>query len=241
FPSTPAELLGCSEMVAPGTPLTATIQKDAVVVSTQKVTSFKDDFFAVKKKKFNFIIRADSIGSEEVIREKFTVFDEVTIVNSGIGDPTEADIELAISTKANIIAFNVRMSKEIQHKADTGGVSVFAYNLIYELLDEIEDLILNLRKREEKEARKIGEAKIIAEFTKDTTKIAGMKILSGKISIKVIAEIIRGKKSLGETTIKSLYQKVTPVTEVKKGDECGAIFSTSLDFHIGDIVKLYVQ
>ncbi len=239
-PSTPVVLLGCTNMVAAGTLLTA--QKGVIPVSSAPVAApvdFKTDFYAAIKKQFNFIIKCDASGTEEVIREKLGAYEEIKIVKCDIGEPTEADVEFAKAVKANILAFNVKVRKEVEKKADIEGVSIFSYTLIYELLDQMEELIRNLRVKEEKESRKIGEAKILAEFVKGPVKIAGMRIMAGKIRANCVAELLRGKKNLGETTIKSLFQKTSAVVEVKKGEECGALFSTQLDFKPGDIVKLY--
>lgn len=239
-PSTPAELLGCKYMPLPGD-----IVSDKAVLRQQEAQKTKTDelrnvFFAPNKKQFNFIIKADASGTEEVLREKLAAFDEIKIIKSEIGEVNESDIELAKGVKASVLAFNVKLRGEIAKKAEAENVSIFSYTLIYDLLDQIEELIYSLREREEKEARKVGEAKILAEFVKGPVKIAGMRMLTGKIKPGLIAEVIRGKKSLGETTIKSLYKRSNPVGEASKGDECGAIFSSSLDFKQGDIVKLYI-
>lgn len=238
FPSTPVELLGCKNMVVPGT----IVSKNEPQPQEGKTLEKKEDigiFFKEYKKKFNFIVKTDTLSTEEVIKEKFGGFDEIEIVKSDIGELTEKDIEFAQATKANILLFNVKLRKNIAQKAELAGVNIFEFKLIYELLDQIEDLIYALRAKEEKEARKIGEGKILAEFLKADVKIAGIRMISGKIKKDSLAELWRGKKNLGETTIKSLYQKSIPVNEVVKGDECGVIFSKKIDFQQGDIVKLY--
>ncbi len=239
FPATPVEMLGCKNMTVPGTLIGAVMPEERVELVEKKTTA--SGFFAEDKKKFNFIIKADTLGTEEAIREKFSQFNEIEIIKSDIGELTEKDIELAVSTKANILLFNTKLRKNIAEKAEAEGVNIFEFKLIYELLEQIEDLIYALREKEEKEARKIGEGKILAEFLKADVKIAGIRVISGKIKKDSLVELWRGKKSLGETTIKSLYQRSIPVNEVVKGEECGAIFSEKIDFQQGDIVKLYTQ
>ena len=240
FPSTPAEILGSHDVIPPGT-----------VLSNEKVAAHgkegqadikpmsEADYFAATQKKFNFIIKADAYGTLEAIAEKFSQFDEIKIIKMETGELTEADLELAKTTKANVLLFNTKLRANIAQKAEKEEINVFEYTLIYELLDQVEDLIFALRIKQEKEARKVGEAKIIARFNKENLTIAGLRVISGKITLKDKAELIRGKKVLGETTISSLYQKSNPVPQMKRGEECGAIFADKLDFREGDSVKLY--
>ncbi|OGK66640.1 hypothetical protein A2313_00025 [Candidatus Roizmanbacteria bacterium RIFOXYB2_FULL_41_10] len=240
FPSTPAEILGSKQVVVPGTILS---KKPIVKAETNKAASrtglTEEEWFDQNQTKFNFIIKADTFGTLEAILEKFQEFDEIKVIKSETGELTEADLELAKTTKANILVFNSKLRHTIKEKAEKEDINVFEYNLIYELLDQVEDLIYALRTRQEKEAKKVAEAKVIAKFIKGDQVIAGLKVLTGKLSTKEKAEVMRGKKVLGETTISSLYQKSDAVLSVTKGEECGAIFADKIDFQQGDIVKLY--
>ncbi|MCR4326238.1 MAG: GTP-binding protein [Candidatus Roizmanbacteria bacterium] len=240
-PSMPVELLGMHEAVSAGAWVgvqPASEPQPEVVVATQ--TTDGTEGFADQNKKFAFIIRADSYGSLEVIRERFIEYEEIQIIDSSIGEPTESDIERAAGAQATILLFNARMKKDIRQKADSLGVTLFEFSLMYELLDDIDDLILALRAKREKEARKVGEGKIIAIFEKGQNRIAGLKVNAGKVETGLIAEIVRGKKIVGESKVKSLYQKTEPVASVKRGEECGMLLSDSIDFSKGDMVKWYL-
>ncbi|MFA6005494.1 MAG: translation initiation factor IF-2 [Patescibacteria group bacterium] len=242
IPSQPVELLGCKELPEPGAVVSSMPPEKQDLKPLSKATSdFQQDFYQSETKKFNFMLKVDTMSTAEVVREKLSAFDEISIIKSDIGDLTEADIELAKATKSNFLLFNVKMRKEVERQAEVEGVAIFSYTIIYELLDQVEDLIMALREKQEKEARKMGEARIQAQFVKGPIKIAGLKMMTGKIKVGMLAEVYRGKNKLGETTIKSLYQRSVAVTEVTKGDDCGAIFDPQLDFRQGDIVKLYVQ
>jgi translation initiation factor IF-2 len=239
-PSTPAELLGSKHMVDPGSVLFSQKQdKPELVVEKAKSTFTEEDWHEANQTKFNFIIKTDTIGTLEAIREKFAEFEEINIIKADAGELTEANLELAKTTGANILAFNTKIRHAIKEKIEKEDINIFQYNLIYELLDQVEDLIYALRTKQEKEARRVAEAKILAKFVKGEQIIAGLKVLTGKLSTQEKAEVVRGKKILGETTISSLYRKSSPVPFVTKGDECGAIFSDKIDFKQGDIVKLY--
>jgi len=242
YPSTPVEILGSKNVPVPG----SLLGKASQVIATKneelkpQVQPTMEDWYKKQATQFNFIIKADAYGTLEAISEKFAQFEEIRIIKCETGELTEADLELAKTTKANILIFNTKLRGTLAKKAEKEEISVFEYNLIYELLDQVEDLIFGLRVKQQKEESKVGEAKVIARFNKETQMIAGLKVISGKITLKDKAEIIRGKKVLKETTIGSLYQRSNPVPLVKKGEECGAIFTDKLDFQVGDSVKLYL-
>lgn len=239
-PSSPVELLGSKTVVEPGTVLKSQIVLAATQGSkTSREALTEAEWFNQNQTKFNFVIKADAFGTLEAILEKFSQFEEIRVVKADTGELTEADVELAKTTKANVLIFNTKLRGNIKDKADKEDINIFEYNLIYELLDQVEDLIFALRSKQEKEARKIAEARVLQKFVKADQVIAGLKVITGRLSTKEKAEIVRGKKVLGETTISSLYQKSDPVPFVNKGEQCGAIFSDKIDFQQGDIVKLY--
>lgn len=241
YPSTPVQMLGSKNIIASGTVLSSEKKELKEIDIAQKGALTQEQWFDQDNTKFNFIIKADTFGTLEAIEEKFKNFEEIKIIRLETGELTETDLELAKTTKSNILVFNTKVRPQIIKKAEIEEINIFQYNLIYELLDQVEDLIFALRSKQEKEAKKVGEAKIIAKFNKETTVIAGLKVLTGKITLTEKAEIVRGKKVLGETTISSLYKKSDPVSMVGKGEECGAIFTDKIDFRQGDIVKLYAQ
>ena len=241
YPSTPVEILGSKEIIPSGTVLSADQKQVDVQEIAQKQALTEEGWFDQNSTKFNFIIKADAYGTLEAIEEKFKDFEEIKIISSQTGELTDADLELAKTTKSNILVFNTKVRPPLLKKAEIEEINIFQYNLIYELLDQVEDLIFGLRTRQEKEARKVGEAKIIAKFNRENKIIAGIKVITGKVTLSEKAEVLRGKKVLGETTISSLYKKSDPVQEVGKGEECGAIFTDKIDFRQGDIVKLYIQ
>jgi len=241
YPSTPVEILGSKNVPVPG----SLIGKQSQVIAEKKVETkaqvqpSMEDWYKKEATQFNFIIKADAYGTLEAISEKFAQFEEIRIIKSETGELTEADLELAKTTRANVLIFNTKLRGTLAQKAEKEEISIFEYNLIYELLDQVEDLIFALRVKQEKEESKVGEARVIAKFNKETQIIAGLRVITGKITLKDKAELIRGKKVLKETTIGSLYQRSNPVPVVKKGEECGAIFADKLDFQVGDSVKLY--
>ncbi len=240
-PCMPVELLGLHETVSAG----ARLGEPSFVETTEgkptsQIDSVTPTAFAPQEKKFAFIIRADSYGSLEVIRERFAQYEEIQVIDSAIGDTTESDIERAAAAQATILLFNIPIKKEMRQKTEALGVTLFEFSLMHELLDEIEDLILALREKREKESRKIGEGKIIALFEKEGKRIVGLRMTTGKVDEGVLVEVMRGRKLIGQSKVKSLYQKTEPVASVKRGEECGLLMADSIDFSKGDMLKFYV-
>ena len=243
LPSTPVELLGSKLIHTAGTIIKGEQIKTGTEIQdqTQNIGPIKaETFFQKPSQKFNFIIKADTYGTLETIEEKLSQFEEIKVVQSGVGNLNEAEVELAKTAKASIVLFRVKASRNLEQRIERENINVFEFILIYELLDQVGDLVYSLRVNEEKEAKKVGEARVMAKFSKEKLNIAGLKVISGRIKLDDQVEIIRGKKSLGETTISSLYFKSNPIPEAKKGEECGALFNPKLDFQQGDIVKLYI-
>lgn len=236
-PSMPVALLGLKNVVPAGSALT-TVQpskKEPEKALQQKSILMED------AKKFYFIVRADTYGSLEVLRERLTAFDEIELLQTEVGDVTERDIDYAETSGANILAYKMPLRAEMKHRAEQMGVTVFEYDLAYELVDEIEDLIIALREKREKESRKRGEARVQAVFKKGRDTIAGVKITTGFVEVGMVAEQVRGKKITASSIVRSLYRKVEPIVKAERGTECGFTTADSIDFHQGDVIKFYVH
>jgi translation initiation factor IF-2 len=123
--------------------------------------------------------------------------------------------------------------------AENEQVLIKTYNIIYELLDDIEEVVQSLLEVGQLE-EVLGKANIIAEFAhgKDE-KIAGCRIIEGEIAKGQRIRIIRDGGSIGETKLKSLKKVKDEVNKVEKGNDCGMLFNPPLDFQIGDIVESF--
>lgn len=158
---------------------------------------------------------------------------------SSIGEVSKSDIFLAKVSKAIVVGFNSKISKEAEKIASQEKVLLRSYNIIYDLIDELEEVSDLMREREEKEKSFKGEAKVQALFNIDESVVAGVKVLKGKFNIDDKIEVIRGKRSIGETLLVSIKQRAKTTKEVKKGEEGGLLFDPQLDIQAGDVVKSY--
>ncbi len=240
FPSTPVEILGFAEIPPIGSLVTSSSQiKQEVAVSTTPKTIDLESFLNPQKqeKKLALIIKADSQGTLEAISNALLKKKNIEIILKGVGEIHKSDVFLAKTTKSIVIGFAVGMSPEVRDLAKQEKIVIKTYNIIYELLDELDEVATLLHEKEEREKNLKGEAKVLATFIIDRAKIFGVSMTKGKANLGDVVEVYRQKKLLGKTKISSLQVRAAPVTEVKKGDEAGMIFSPLLDITIGDMVQ----
>ncbi len=246
-PSTPVEILGLEEVP----PVGAQLGNDSFAKEGKQaiVTSILDRLKKDETSILKVVIRCDAAGSLEAIEDALNKFNEngehVKIVSASTGNITEGDVKLASSTGGIVIGFNVKASSQIQNLAETEGVLLRTYNIIYELIDEMEDVVEGMLKVGALE-EVFGTAQIMAEYPYGKNeRIAGCKILDGVFSKGPKVKIIRGDPSagsgqvIGETKIKSLKKVRDEVNKVEKSEECGMMFEPKIDFTVGDLVQSF--
>lgn len=240
-PSTPVELLGL-EIVPPvggilgDESLAVASREDQIQSLLQKM---KDQDKAV----LNVVVKADKQGSLEAIEGALDAFNDerevVKVIDKATGDISDKDIKLAASTGAIVIGFGVKVGSTATKIAENEGVLVRTYNIIYELIEELEDVVDGMLKVGALEEI-FGTAQIVAEFPfGKTEKIAGCKVLDGTITKGPKVKVIRGEKIIGDGKIKSLKKVKNEVNRVEKGDECGIMFDSPIDFLPGDLIQSF--
>lgn len=178
------------------------------------------------------VLCTDSQGSLEAILHALPK--GVQLVSQKAGDIAEADILLAKSTGAIVLGFNVPVKPDIQRLAVTEKVLVRTYNIIYEMLTEISDVIEG--KRLDALEQVYGQAQIMASFPFEKTVALGIKVLDGRVARGDKVRVMRGDESVGEATIASLRVGKNTTSKVEKGQEAGIVINPSLDFRVGDML-----
>lgn len=238
-PSTPVEVLGLEAVP----PVGALLGGDGKVVESKQVQSLIEKLRQSETKTLGVVVKADKQGSLEAIEDALNSFnaetEHVKVVTSATGDICEADVKLAAATRSIVIGFNCKISPVASKIAETEHVLVRSYNIIYELLDELEDVIEGMLKVDQME-EVFGTAQILAEFPfgKDL-KIAGCKVLDGQFTRGPRIRIIRDGSQVGESKIKMLKKSREEVTKVEKNEECGMMFDPQVDFAVGDIIQSF--
>lgn len=241
FPSTPFELLGFTQLPPVGTliqnqPIAPNLSVAPTTI-TRKIDLETLLHPPLEQKKLSLIIKADSQGTLEAINNALGKNENVVVILKAVGEINKSDIFLAKTTKSIVIGFSVETTADVRELAKQEKVIIKTYNIIYELLDELNEVANLLKEKEEKEKNLKGEAKVLANFIIEGEKIYGVKVIKGKINLGDQLEVYRQSNLLGKTKLVSLKIRAKIVNEVKKSEEAGMVFGPPLDINMGDVVK----
>ena len=152
---------------------------------------------------------------------------------------TETDVSLAKASKAILIAFNVKPTKEAKSASEKEKVTIANFNIIYEVLDFIKSKMSGLLTPEVEE-KIIGSAEILEIFkVSKVGKVAGSKVLNGEINQDSNARIIRDGTIVYNGKVGSIFREKNQVKQVNAGLECGISVKDFNDFQIKDIIEAY--
>lgn len=203
-----------------------------------------EKFQAGEVRELRLIIKADVQGSLEPIKSSLddlgTGEISINILHEGTGNIGKNDIMLAVASKAIVIGFNVEADSSAQRLADTEGVSVRLYSIIYRLVEDIERALKGMLEPEIKETV-IGRAEVRATFRiSKIGKVAGCYVVNGELRRNAKVRVLRGEEVIYDGDISSLKHLQDDVTEVRTGFECGITFRKFNDFDEGDIIQCYI-
>ena len=256
-PSTPVEILGINNSALAGDDFIVveseekakeifdyrsehSESKQTPIISTNRESAFSD---SLSPKELPIIIKSDVHGSSEAIRgaiEKIK-HNEVTpkIILSGIGVITETDVTLAKASKAILIGFNVRPNKEAKKLAENNKISLKFFNIIYEVMDFVNDALSGLLKPDVKEEI-VGSAEVKEIFkVSKIGKVAGSKVIEGEIVNNLNARLIRDGNVLYTGSIGSVFREKNAAKQVAAGLECGITLKDFADFKEKDVIEVY--
>ncbi|MBU6475644.1 MAG: translation initiation factor IF-2, partial [Alphaproteobacteria bacterium] len=191
------------------------------------------------------VIKGDVHGSVEAIASALNKLTEenaevkVQVLHSGVGAITESDVTLANASKALIIGFNVRTSPQARDLAKRDNVEIRYYSIIYEVIDEVKQLLGGLLSPDVKE-KFIGYAEIRKVFNVSKAgKIAGCFVTEGLVKRGAKVRLLRDNIVIHEGTLKTLRRFKDEVREVQKGYECGMAFENYDDIKEGDVIEAF--
>ncbi len=189
----------------------------------------------------NLIIKANTHGSAEAVAQAIAQLEskEITtkIIHVGVGEISEADVMLASASGAIILGFTVKEDSNALAAADREGVVIKKYDIIYQILEDIEKTMISLLSPEVKIVS-VGKAEVRQVFTiGKVIKIAGCYVTEGKIQRSNTATVKRGGKEIFKGAIDQLKRFKDDVKEVAQGFECGISFVKFNDIEEGDIIE----
>ena len=190
----------------------------------------------------NVILKADTNGSVEAIKDginKLATDDvNIQVVHSAVGGIVLSDVDLASATDSLIIGFNVRPDSQARNMAQSKGIDVRTYNIIYELLDDISEAVLGQMTIKTEEAI-IGMVEVKTTFRAPKVGVvAGSVVSEGKVELDAKARLLRDGVVIYEGTIVSLRRFKDNVEVVNEGLECGIGLSDYKDIKEGDTIEI---
>jgi translation initiation factor IF-2 len=201
---------------------------------------------AGEEQELRLIVKADVQGSLEPIVNSLEELGEkqsevsINVLHQETGNITESDIMLAAASDAVVIGFAVDADNAAQRLAETEGVSIRLYTIIYRLIEDVEKAIKGMLEPEMVE-RTIGRAKVLATFTVSRFKVAaGCRVIDGEIRRNGKIRVIRNSKLIFDGEIGSLKRGKDDVREVREGFECGIALKQFHEFEEGDLLECYV-
>ncbi|MBE9010998.1 translation initiation factor IF-2 [Pseudanabaenaceae cyanobacterium LEGE 13415] len=193
-------------------------------------------------KELNLVLKADVQGSIEAILGALSQLPQnevqVRVLFSAPGEISETDVDLAAASDAVIIGFNTTLAPGARQAADRAGVDVRDYNIIYNLLDDIEGAMEGLLEPELVEEG-LGQAEVRAVFPVGRGAVAGCYVQSGKLVRNCKVRIHRGGKLIHSGNLDSLKRMREDAREVNFGYECGIGLDDFKDWAEGDIIEAY--
>ncbi|NPA82294.1 MAG: translation initiation factor IF-2 [Epsilonproteobacteria bacterium] len=192
------------------------------------------------------IIKADVQGSLEAIKSSLEKLKneevKVNIISAGVGGITESDISLAsVSDNCVIFGFNVRPTGSVKEKAKRMGIQIKTYNVIYDLIDDVKNLLSGLLSPVVREEA-LGQAEVREVFNiPKVGTVAGCIVTDGVINRGAKVRLIRDGVVIYESTISSLKRFKDDVREVAKGYECGIGIENFNDIKVGDFIESFKE
>jgi translation initiation factor IF-2 len=189
------------------------------------------------------IVKADVQGSYEALTQALTKLSteevRVNIVHAGVGGITESDVNLALASKAVIIGFNTRADVAARKLAESSGIDIRYYNIIYEAVDEVKAALSGMLAPEKKENRLgLVEVREVYKISKVGT-VAGCYVLEGLVRRGARVRLLRDNVVIHDGELDSLKRFKDDVREVKAGFECGLSLKNFNAIEKSDQLEVY--
>jgi translation initiation factor IF-2 len=259
-PSTPVAVMGLNDVPQAGDPFQV-VKSDrearsivderkidrAGVATSQKQAVTLEELFeqyqAGELKELRLIVKADVQGSLEPIVSSLQELGSgeiaINILHAETGNIGESDVMLATASKAIVIGFNVEADSSAQRLAETEGISIRLYNIIYRLTEDIEKALKGMLEPVIKETV-IGHAEVRAIFRiSKIGNVAGCYVVDGELRRNARMRVLRGDNEIFHGEISSLKHLQDDVREVRTGFECGVTLKGFNDFEAGDILECF--
>ena len=259
-PSIPVEIQGLSEVPAAGEELVGIVdERKAREIALFRQGKFRDVKLARQQaakletmleqmaegasQTLALIIKSDVQGSQEALSQSMlklaTEEIKVQIVHAAVGGITESDINLAVASKAVVIGFNVRADQAARKLAESNGIDIRYYNIIYDAVDEVKAAMSGMLAPEKREET-IGLVQIREIFSVSRIgNIAGCMVTEGVVRRSSRIRLLRDSVVIWTGELDSLKRFKDDVREVRDGFECGLTLKNHNDIRVGDQLEVF--
>jgi translation initiation factor IF-2 len=260
-PSTPVQIMGWDEVPSAGDFFSvvendrearriASEREEELKTVSQAMPSARDRLQGLLEQlrsedaTLNVIVKADAHGSLEALRDSIAKIEreggKIQVLHGAVGGINENDVTLAEVTDSVIVGFNVRPEPKARKAAEEAGIEIRTYGIIYELLDDIEQLLVGQLAPEEQE-QVLGTAEVRATFKVPRIgTVAGCYVIEGVVQRGARARLIRDGVVIHDGAIASLKRFKDDVREVAAGFECGIGLEGYNDVKEGDNIEAYL-
>jgi translation initiation factor IF-2 len=217
-----------------------------IKLASQQAAKLDDAFSQMKEGEISsvvLLVKADVQGSAEALNESLTRLStdeaKVHIIASGVGGVSESDINLALTSKAMVIAFNVRADAVARKQIADGGVDIKYYSVIYEVIDDVKKLLSGMLEPEIRE-QFIGLAEVRDVFkSSQFGAVAGCLVVDGVVKRDQPIRVLRDNVVVYQGELESLRRFKDDVKEVRAGTECGIAVKNYNDVRPGDQIEVF--
>ncbi len=245
-PGSPAEIVGLKDVPAVGSmifeagnrPVVTESEAETLEEQANQDSELNFDYLLEEKPRLKLIIKADVEGTLEAILQNIDE-ESVELIDSGVGDVTENDVEYARTAGATILAFHIKVSRRLKETAKNQGVKIREYDIIYKLIEDLQKQMLKLLEPTIDEVV-TGEAEILQIFEMKGARIAGSRVKTGEIKRTDKVHLKRNDEIIKDPTIAGMMHGKEEIQSVKAKNEFGITFKNKkLDFQVGDTLVAY--
>lgn len=191
----------------------------------------------------NLVVKADVHGTMQALREALTGLSNdqirINVIGSGVGGITESDAQLAATSKATIIGFNVRADASARKVIENNGIDLRYFSIIYDVIDQVKQVASNVLGKEIREEI-IGIAEVRDVFRSSKFgAIAGCMVVEGVVKKAKPIRVLRDNTVIFEGELESLRRFKDNVDEVRQGTECGIGVKAYNDVKPGDQIECF--
>lgn len=241
-PSAPARVMGFEDMPAVGEKFRAGNVNLAEIRLTPVGNSVVEGKFALSLgtqeiESIKVITKADTSGSLEALNHVIKAVEGTRVIEGGVGDVTDGDVDQAINTGSAIAGFRIKISGSAKSRAEAKGVRIFLSDVIYRIVEEIEAHLKRI-----KGETVVGELEIIKVFSVEGKRaVIGGKVTAGTIKAGSEAKIEKRGGGTFSARVINAQKNRKDVSEVVEGEECGMLVETDAKLIPGDRLKVFAE